>query len=107
MQPLDDPCVNNGNWQWVASTGCDAAPYFRIFNPWLQQKRCDPGAAYIKRWVPELKKAAPDLIHRLDRAEGRPSGGYPSPLVDHAVESIRALAFYRSAKGTGRRASGR
>ncbi|RPJ02846.1 MAG: deoxyribodipyrimidine photo-lyase, partial [Candidatus Aminicenantes bacterium] len=49
-----DPCVNNGNWQWAASTGCDAAPYFRIFNPWLQQKRYDPEAVYIKRWLPEL-----------------------------------------------------
>jgi deoxyribodipyrimidine photo-lyase len=100
-----DPCVNNGNWQWVASTGCDAAPYFRIFNPWLQQKRYDPEAAYIKRWVPELKEAAPDAIHRLDRTEGRPPGGYPSPMVDHAAESVRALALYRSVKpaaGKGR-----
>ena len=98
-----DPCVNNGNWQWVASTGCDAAPFFRIFNPWLQQKRYDPEAAYIKRWVPELAKAAPVLIHRLDRVEGRPPGGYPSPIVDHASESVRALAAYRLAKGASRR----
>jgi len=100
-----DPCVNNGNWQWVASTGCDAAPYFRIFNPWLQQKRYDPDALYIKRWVPELKKAASEAIHRMDRAEGRPPGGYPSPMVDHAAESVRALALYRSVKpaaGKGR-----
>ncbi|HMA53839.1 MAG TPA: deoxyribodipyrimidine photo-lyase [Acidobacteriota bacterium] len=102
-----DPCVNNGNWQWAASTGCDAAPYFRIFNPWLQQKRYDPEAAYIKRWVPELAGAAPDLIHRLDRLEGRPPGGYPSPIVDHAVESIRALALYRRAKSAGRPAARR
>ncbi|MGZ5479856.1 MAG: cryptochrome/photolyase family protein, partial [Candidatus Aminicenantales bacterium] len=97
-----DPCVNNGNWQWVASTGCDAAPYFRIFNPWLQQKRYDPEAAYIRRWVPELAKAAPDLIHRLDRVEGRPPGGYPSPIVDHAAESLRAQAMYRLAKSLSR-----
>ncbi len=97
-----DPCVNNGNWQWIASTGCDAAPYFRIFNPWLQQKRYDPEASYIKRWVPELATAAPDLIHRLDRAEGRPSGGYPSAIVDHAVESVRAMAMYRLAKSISR-----
>jgi deoxyribodipyrimidine photo-lyase len=100
-----DPCVNNGNWQWVASTGCDAAPYFRIFNPWLQQKRYDPDAVYVKRWVPELAQAAPDLIHRLDRIEGRPPGRYPSPLVDHAVESLQALAMYRLAKGASRRSS--
>jgi deoxyribodipyrimidine photo-lyase len=96
-----DPCVNNGNWQWVASTGCDAAPYFRIFNPWLQQKRYDPDAAYIKRWVPELAQAGPDLLHRLDRFEGRRPGGYPGPIVDHAAESVRALAIYRMAKMTG------
>jgi deoxyribodipyrimidine photo-lyase len=93
-----DPCVNNGNWQWVASTGCDAAPYFRIFNPWLQQKRYDSDAVYIKRWVPELASAAPELIHRLDRVEGRRPGGYPAPMADHAVESLRALAMYRRAK---------
>ncbi len=96
-----DPCVNNGNWQWVASTGCDAAPYFRIFNPWLQQKRYDPQAVYIKRWVPELERMAPELIHRLDRDEDRRPGGYPSPIVDHAVESLRALAMYRLAKTAG------
>jgi len=93
-----DPCVNNGNWQWVASTGCDAAPYFRIFNPWLQQKRYDPDAVYIKRWVPELGKADPTLIRRLDKLEGRRPGGYPSPVVDHAVESFQALRMYRLAR---------
>jgi deoxyribodipyrimidine photo-lyase len=93
-----DPCVNNGNWQWVASTGCDAAPYFRIFNPWLQQRRYDPDAAYIKRWVPELATSPPELIHRLDRVEGKRPGGYPAPVVDHAAESVRALAMYRQAK---------
>ncbi len=93
-----DPSVNNGNWQWVASTGSDAAPYFRIFNPWLQQKHFDPAAAYVKRWVPELAEAEPDLIHRLGRIEGRRPGGYPAPLVDHAAESVRALAMYRAAK---------
>jgi deoxyribodipyrimidine photo-lyase len=97
-----DPCVNNGNWQWAASTGCDAAPYFRIFNPWLQQKRYDPEAVYIKRWLPELGKAAPGLIHRLDRVEGRRPGGYPAPIVDHAVESFHALAMYRLARAVGR-----
>ena len=93
-----DPCVNNGNWQWVASTGCDAAPYFRVFNPWLQQRRYDPEAAYVKRWVPELARADPGLIHRLDRFEGRRPGGYPEPIADHAAESVRTLAMYRRAK---------
>jgi len=94
-----DPCVNNGNWQWIAATGCDAAPYFRIFNPWLQQKRYDPGAVYVRRWVPELAAASADLIHRLDRHEGRRPGGYPAPIADHAVESFHALRMYRLAKG--------
>jgi len=93
-----DPCINNGNWQWVASTGCDAAPYFRIFNPWLQQKRFDPDAAYVKRWVPELAQAGADLIHRLDRFEGRRPGGYPAPMLDHGAESVRSLAMYRQAR---------
>jgi deoxyribodipyrimidine photo-lyase len=93
-----DPCVNNGNWQWVASTGGDAAPFFRIFNPWLQQKRFDPEAAYIKRWVPELRAADSALIHRLDRCAGRRPGGYPEPIVDHAAESVRALGIYRQAR---------
>ena len=44
-----DPSLNNGNWQWVASTGCDAQPFFRIFNPWLQQKKFDPNCKYIKK----------------------------------------------------------
>jgi deoxyribodipyrimidine photo-lyase len=101
-----DPCVNNGNWQWIASTGCDAAPYFRVFNPWLQQKRHDPEAVYIKRWVPELAGSEPAFIHGLDRFEGRRPGGYPAPLVNHAAESVRALVMYRSARaGTGRAAS--
>jgi deoxyribodipyrimidine photo-lyase len=93
-----DPCVNNGNWQWVASTGCDAAPYFRVFNPWLQQRRYDPDAAYVKRWVPELARTDPGLIHRLDCLEGRRPGGYPEPIADHAAESVRTLAMYRLAK---------
>ncbi len=49
-----DPAINNGNWQWCASTGCDHQPYFRVFNPWLQQARFDPDGLYIKKWVPEL-----------------------------------------------------
>jgi len=75
-----DPCVNNGNWQWVASTGCDAQPWFRIFNPWLQQKKFDPDAEYIKTWVPELREVTARQIHM---PEGLMWGEYPSPLVQH------------------------
>ena len=66
-----DPAVNNGNWQWAASTGCDAQPYFRIFNPWRQQKNFDPDCIYIKRWVPELVTSSPKEIHALETGEGK------------------------------------
>ncbi|HUF78944.1 MAG TPA: deoxyribodipyrimidine photo-lyase, partial [Thermoanaerobaculia bacterium] len=61
-----DPAVNNGNWQWAASTGADAQPYFRVFNPWRQQERHDPHCAYVKRWVPELAGLAAAEIHALE-----------------------------------------
>ncbi len=73
-----DLASNNGNWQWVAGTGCDAAPYFRIFNPEIQQKKFDPKESYIKKWIPEF---------------GTPS--YPSPIVEHAKARDRALATIR------------
>ncbi len=87
-----DPAVNNGNWQWVASTGCDAQPYFRIFNPWLQQKKFDPDAEYIKRWVPELKSFSAAAIHTIFK---KPVKGYIVPIVDHAAESKKALIAYK------------
>ncbi len=90
-----DPCINNGNWQWAASTGCDAQPYFRIFNPWLQQKKFDPDCIYIHRWLPELREVSPEIIHRGDRR--RISGDYPEPMLDHSVESKTALARYKQA----------
>ncbi len=89
-----DPAVNNGNWQWVAGTGCDAQPWFRVFNPWLQAKRFDPDALYIKRWVPELAGLTATQIHALDRS-GVPAGvAYPPPMVDHAVQARRAKELY-------------
>ena len=88
-----DPTVNNGNWQWAASTGCDAQPYFRIFNPWLQQKNFDPEAIYIHRWVPELHDLEAAEIHNLWKQ--RPADfEYPAPMVDHAIESIKAKKCY-------------
>ncbi|VVC76541.1 Deoxyribodipyrimidine photo-lyase [Aquicella siphonis] len=90
-----DPAVNNGNWQWAASTGCDAQPYFRIFNPWLQQKKFDPDCLYIKRWIPELAAQPPDVIHTLYRQSGALMTNYPHPLVDHAIESGKAKAVYQ------------
>ena len=70
---------NNGNWQWAAGTGCDAAPFFRIFNPYEQQKRFDPDLAYVKRWVSEYGTSA-----------------YPDPVVDHALARKGALEVYKS-----------
>lgn len=62
-----DPAVNNGNWQWSASTGCDAQPYFRIFNPWRQQLKFDKDCVYIKQWVPELEPFPAKAIHKLEK----------------------------------------
>ncbi|MGA9080059.1 MAG: FAD-binding domain-containing protein [Halobacteriota archaeon] len=87
---VDDPAVNNGNWQWCASTGRDAQPYFRIFNPWLQQRRYDPDCTYIKAWIPELQAIAHALVHSLDNFKDKAIPGYPAPIVDHLAESSRA-----------------
>jgi deoxyribodipyrimidine photo-lyase len=87
-----DPSVNNGNWQWVASTGYDAQPFFRIFNPWLQQKRYDPDAVYIKQWVPELADTDPVIIHQ---PHGRRPPNYPAPMVIHEQERAVTLKMYR------------
>lgn len=100
-----EPAQNNGNWQWIASTGVDPAPYFRrIFNPVLQQERFDPDGRYVRRWVPEL-------LHVPDRRLARPwtltareqteagcviGRDYPGPIVDHAIERRVALDRYRS-----------
>ena len=91
-----DPAVNNGNWQWAASTGCDAQPYFRVFNPWIQQQRYDPQATYIKRWVPELAALSAAQIHRLGRKDSvrfRPAA-YPVPVVDHCSAVTEAMELY-------------
>lgn len=87
-----DPAVNNGNWQWAASTGCDSQPYFRIFNPWLQQKKFDPECVYIKRWVPELVRYTPAEIHKHVK---NPLDGYSEPMVDHKIEAVRAKQMYK------------
>ena len=73
-----DLAANNGNWQWAAGTGCDAAPYFRVFNPWIQAKKFDPNGTYAAKWVPEL---------------GTPS--YPEPMVEHSFARTRALEVYK------------
>jgi deoxyribodipyrimidine photo-lyase len=93
-----DPAVNNGAWQWVAGTGCDAQPWFRVFNPWLQAKRFDPDALYIKRWVPELAGLTAAQIHALDTCGVPADVDYPPPMVDHAVQAARAKELYTMAR---------
>ncbi|HCR30874.1 MAG TPA: deoxyribodipyrimidine photolyase [Opitutae bacterium] len=88
-----DPCVNNGNWQWAASTGCDAQPYFRIFNPWRQQERFDPDCQYIRKWIPELDNANTKQIHKW---QGELGIDYPTPIVDHKRASQKAKMLFQS-----------
>jgi deoxyribodipyrimidine photo-lyase len=97
-----DPGSNPANWQWVAGSGADAAPYFRIFNPILQGEKFDPDGIYVRRWVPEIARLPNDLLHKpwtaqpLDLAGANVTLGrtYPRPLVDHKQARERALAAY-------------
>ena len=98
-----DPSINNGNWQWVASTGCDAQPFFRIFNPWLQQKKFDPNCNYIKNWIPELQGTPVNLIHEwyntvnstIDKSTKLSQiENYPRPIVEHQKEIIVTRELY-------------
>lgn len=91
-----DPAVNNGNWQWSASTGCDAQPYFRIFNPWLQQKKFDKDCVYIKTWVPELAGLSAAQLHGLEK-KAPDSLDYPRPMVNHSEASLEAKAMFEGA----------
>ena len=77
-----DFAANNGGWQWAAGSGCDAAPYFRVFNPTLQTQKFDQSLAYIKKWVPELQELT-----------------YPAPIVNHEFARGRVLAAYKEALG--------
>ncbi len=90
-----DPAVNNGNWQWAASTGCDAQPYFRIFNPWRQQERFDPECEYIKKWVPELRDVTAKEIHTMEYKTLQNASNYPKPIVDHKIEAAIAKERFK------------
>ncbi len=92
-----DPASNNGGWQWAASTGTDAQPYFRIFNPVTQGERFDPDGEYVRRWVPELRGLPGSRAHRPWESPLEATG-YPAPIVDHAAARARALTRYREAR---------
>ena len=77
-----DLSANNGGWQWAAGSGCDAAPYFRVFNPYLQTQKFDPELKYIRQWVPEYEELT-----------------YVQPIVDHAVARERCLRVYKAGLG--------
>lgn len=97
MQHLTDGEIasNNGGWQWSAGTGADAAPYFRIQNPWSQTAKHDPTGVYIKRWIPELAEVEPKKF-QAPPENGMPlAAGYPLPCVDHKTERDRTLAIFK------------
>ena len=91
-----DLANNSASWQWVAGSGADAAPYFRIFNPVTQGEKFDPTGDYIRRWVPELAGLPDRAIHRP--RESAAAVDYPPPMVDHAAARARALEAYRTVK---------
>lgn len=105
MQHLIDgeTAQNNGGWQWSASTGTDAAPYFRIFNPVSQGRKFDPSGAFVRQWCPELAAVPDEHIHSpwelspLAQQMARCVIGrdYPAPIVDHAVQRDMAIAMFR------------
>ncbi len=102
MQSLVDADLanNNGGWQWAASTGTDAVPYFRIFNPVTQSRRFDPEGAYLRRWLPELESVPAAALHdpsSLPPAERR-GLDYPPPIVDHARARERAIAAFAAVR---------
>ncbi len=88
-----DPSANVGNWQWASSTGCDAQPWFRIFNPWLQQKKFDSDCRYIRVWVPELEKFTNKEIHSWFNRK-KMDGKYPLQIVDHKEESTHTKELF-------------
>src|SRR5215210_265010 len=101
-----DPGSNPANWQWVAGSGADAAPYFRVFNPVLQGEKFDPDGRYVRRWVPELERLPAPVIHQpwtatpieLKAAGLELGKTYPHPIIDHKAGRERALKAYATTR---------
>ena len=96
-----DPASNNGGWQWCASIGSDAQPYFRIFNPWLQSKTHDNECKYIKEWIPELREMDNKDIHnwwKVCKSDKYKDGviEYVAPIVDHATQKDKIKAIFEN-----------
>ena len=99
-----DLSANNGGWQWAASTGCDAQPWFRIFNPITQSERFDPAGKFIRKYVPEIANCSDEEIHKpwqMSPIRQQLSGviigtNYPAPIIDHAVQRTLALNLYKN-----------
>ena len=93
-----DVASNNHGWQWVAGTGTDASPYFRVFNPVTQGKKFDPDGDYVRRWVPELAHVGGRRVHEPWTVEDGHEHGYPARVVDHGEERAEALRRYEEAR---------
>ena len=99
-QTLTDysPENNNGNWQWVASSGADSQQFYRIFNPWLQGENFDKDCEYIKKWVPELSTLDPKIIHNWETEwVNHKDIKYPKPILDYSEQRKKTLDMYAKA----------
>ena len=94
-----DVASNNHGWQWVAGTGTDASPYFRVFNPVTQGLKFDPQGDYVRRWVPELEHLPGKAAHEPWKSDVGYEQDYPLRIVDHADERREALERYQAARG--------
>lgn len=91
-----DLAANNGGWQWCASTGTDAVPYFRIFNPIAQSKKFDPNGDYIRQWVDELADLDNKMIHEPYSSKTPLQLNYPKPIVDLKETRMKAIETFKS-----------
>lgn len=102
MQWLADGDIasNQHGWQWTAGSGTDASPFYRVFNPITQGLKFDPEGEYVRKYIPELAHLPANTVHEPWKTSAGYQHGYPQPIVDHAVERIRALADYEKIKKT-------